>query len=126
MRHVGKYLQVTPEIALVYKQSYPGMSFQEQGNRSKENGKRDVCTQQSILEVCSDSDWAADRQSRQSASCGLFCRTVVSSTFRRSARKLWLAATSILSEAVFLKSLLERSLGIGPKRCTVLRVTQDN
>ena len=80
--------------------------------------------EQSLLEVVTDSDWAADRETRQSVSCGArmvngnlvnFQSKRQKSVALSSCKAETIAATSILSEAVFLKGLLERILGIEPK-----------
>ena len=79
--------------------------------------------EQSLLEVVTDSDWAADRETRQSVSCGArmvngnlvnFQSKRQKSVALSSCKAETIAATSILSEAVFLKGLLERILGIEP------------
>ena len=71
LRFVGKYLKGCPDIHLLHKRTYPGCSFQEKRNRNTGNSQeRNVYKQRSLIEICSDSDWAADRTSRQSVSCG--------------------------------------------------------
>ena len=74
LRFVGKYLKGCPETHLLHKTSYPGCSFQEKRHRSHEPVRnRDMYTQKSLVEICSDSDWAADRETRQSVPCGAIC-----------------------------------------------------
>ena len=71
LRFVGKYLKGCPDSHLVHKTSYPGCSFQDKRNSGHEPFKnRNVYTRKSLIEICSDSDWAADRETRQSVSCG--------------------------------------------------------
>ena len=67
LRHTAKYLKGTPDVSLVHRKSYPGKSFRnDQGDEEQErNPYKEVC----LLEVISGSDWAADRESRQSVSC---------------------------------------------------------
>ena len=71
--YVGKYLRGTPELALIHKKSYPGKSFNEMRNRGTEDEdvERDNYKVPALIEVISDSDWAADREARQSVSCGV-------------------------------------------------------
>ena len=85
---------------------------------------RDVYKELSLLEVITDSGWAADRETGQSVSCGAIMVTGNLVHFQSKRQKSValssceaeaIAATSILSEAVFLKGLLERILGIEPK-----------
>ena len=73
LRYVGKYLKGTPDLALIHKRSYPGKSFSEMRNRGTddEDVERDNYKVPALIEVISDSDWAADRESRQSVSCGV-------------------------------------------------------
>ena len=70
LRYVGKYLKGTPDLALVHKRSYPGKNFSEMRNRGTddEDAERDNYKVPALIEVISDSDWAADRESRQSVS----------------------------------------------------------
>ena len=119
LRYVGKYLKGTPDLALIHKRSYPG-------NRGTddENVERDNYKVPALIEVISDSDWAADRESRQSVSCGVimvngnlvhFQSKRQKSVALSSCEAETIAATSILSEGVFLKGLLERILGVEPR-----------
>ena len=73
LRYVGKYLKGTPDLALIHKRSYPGKSFSEMRNRGTDDKDvgRDNYKVPALIEVISDSDWAADRESRQSVSCGV-------------------------------------------------------
>ena len=125
LRYTAKYLKGSPDLSLVRKRSYPGRSFLDVRNRDEESGRklRDVYKEQSLLEVVTDSDWTADRETRQSASCGaimvngnlvLFQSKRQKSIALSSCEAETIAATSILSEAVFL-SMLERILGVKPK-----------
>ena len=58
---------------MIHKKSYPGKSFSEMRNRGTddENVERDNYKVPALIEVISDSDWAADRESRQSVLCGV-------------------------------------------------------
>ena len=124
LRYVGKYLKGTPELALIHKKSYPGKSFNQMRNRgtADEDVERDNYKVPALTEVISDSDWAADRESRQSVSCGVI---MVNGSLVQSKRQKsialssceaeTIAATSILSEGVSLKGLLERILGVEPR-----------
>ena len=57
LRFVGKYVKGCPDIHLLHKNSYPGCSSQEQRNRGYEKQQhRDIYTQKSLIEICSDSD----------------------------------------------------------------------
>ena len=126
LRYTAKYLKGSPDLALVHKRSYPGRNFLDIRNKGEESGtkKRDVYKEQSLLEVVTDSAWAADRETRQSVSCGAimvngnlvrFQSKRQKSVALSSCEAETIAATSILSEAVFLKGLLERILGVEPK-----------
>ena len=125
LRFVGKYLKGCPDIHLLHKKTYPGCSFQEKRNRSaKSNKERDIYKQQSLIEICSDSDWAADRTSRQSVSCGAimlngnlvhFQSKRQRSVALSSCESETIAAVSIMSEGVFLQKLVERITGIVPE-----------
>ena len=54
---IGKYLEGCPEDMLLHKNSYPGCSFQDMRNRGTERQqRRDIYTQKSLIEVCSNSD----------------------------------------------------------------------
>ena len=120
LRLVGKYLKGCPDIHLLHKTSYPGCSFQEKRNRSH----RDVYTQKSLLEICSDSDWAADRETRQSVSYGAifvngnmvhFQSKRQRSVSLSSCESETIAAVSIMSEGIFLQKLIERITGMTPE-----------
>ena len=125
LRFVGKYLKGCPEIHLLHKTSYPGCSFQERRNRSHEPVQnRDIYTQKSLVEICSDSDWAADRETRQSVSCGAifvngnmihFQSKRQRSISLSSCESETIAAVSIMSEGIFTKKLIERITGIEPE-----------
>ena len=126
LRYVGKYLKGTPDLALIHKRSYPGKSFSEMRNRGTddEDVERDNYKVPALIEVISDSDWAADRESRQSVLCGVimvngnlvhFQSKRQKSVALSSCEAETIAATSILSEGVFLKGLLERILGVEPR-----------
>ena len=80
--------------------------------------------QKSLLEVFADSDWAADRSSRQSVSCGVillngnlvhFQSKRQRSVALSSCEAETIASTSILSEAVFLQGLITRITGQEPE-----------
>ena len=113
LRFVGKYLKGCPEIHLLQKTSYPGCSFQEKRTRGHEQvRKRDIYTQKSLVEICSDSDWAADRETRQSVSCGAifvngnmihFQSKRQRSISLSSCESETIAAVSIMSEGIFIK-----------------------
>ena len=125
LRFVGKYLKGCPEIHLLHKTSYPGCSFQEKRNRGHEQvRKHDIYTQKSLVEICSDSDWAADRETRQSVSCGAifvngnmihFQSKRQRSISLSSCESETIAAVSIMSEGIFIKRLIERITGIEPE-----------
>ena len=125
LRFVGKYLKGCPEIHLLHKTSYPGCSFQEKRNRSHEPVRnRDIYSQKSLVEICSDSDWAADRETRQSVSCGAifvngnmihFQSKRQRSISLSSCESETIAAVSIMSEGIFIKKLIERITGIEPE-----------
>ena len=125
LRFVGKYLKGSPEIHLLHKTSYPGCSFQERRNRSHEPVRnRDIYAQKSLVEICSDSDWAADRETRQSVSCGAifvngnmihFQSKRQRSISLSSCESETIAAVSIMSEGIFIKKLIERITGIEPE-----------
>ena len=124
LRYVGKYLKGTPELALIHKKSYPGKSFNEMRNRGTEDEDVERDKVPALIEVISDSDWATDRESRQSVSCGVimvngnlvhFQSKRQKSVALSSCEAETIAATSILSEGVFLKGLLERILGVEPR-----------
>ena len=125
LRFVGKYLKGCPEIHLLHKTSYPGCSFQEKMNSGHEQvRKRDIYTQKSLVEICSDSDWAADRETRQSVSCGAifvngnmihFQSKRQRSISLSSCESETIAAVSIMSEGIFIKRLIERMTGIEPE-----------
>ena len=125
LRHAAKYLKGTPDVSLIHKKSYPGRSFIEERNeRKEEEVERNVYEQESLLEIVTDSDWAADRESRQSVSCGAIMLNGNLIHFQSKRQKSialssceaeTIAATSILSEGVFLKALLTRILGKEPK-----------
>ena len=125
LRFVAKYLKGCPEIHLLHKTSYPGCSFQEQRNRSHEKqGARSVFAERSLIEICSDSDWAADRETRQSVSCGAifvngnmihFQSKRQRSISLSSCESETIAAVSIMSEGIFIQKLLGRITGIEPE-----------
>ena len=125
LRFVGKYLKGCPDIHLLHKTSYPGCSFQEKRNRSHEQVRnRDIYSQKSLVEICSDSDWAADRETRQSVSCGAifvngnmvhFQSKRQRSVSLSSCESETIAAVSIMSEGIFLQKLIERITGIEPE-----------
>ena len=125
LRFVGKYLKGCPEIHLLHKTSYPGCSSQEKRNRSHEPVRnRDIYTQKSLVEICSDPDWAADRETRQSVSCGAifvsgnmihFQSKRQRSISLSSCESETIAAVSIMSEGIFIKKLIERITGIEPE-----------
>ena len=125
LRHAAKYLKGTPDVSLIHKKSYPGRSFIEERNEGKEKEvERNIYEQESLLEIVTDSDWAADRESRQSVSCGAIMLNGNLIHFQSKRQKSialssceaeTIAATSILSEGVFLKALLTRILGKEPK-----------
>ena len=125
LRFVGKYLKGCPDIHLLHKTSYPGCSFQDRRIGGYEPPKNHIVyTQKSLIEICSDSDWAADRDTRQSVSCGAIfvngnmvhfqskCQRSVSLS---SCESETIAAVSIMSEGVFLQKLIERITGIAPE-----------
>ena len=122
LRFVGKHLKGCPDIHLLHKTSYPGCSSQDKRNGGYEPPKnRNVYTQ---IEICSDSDWAADRETRQSVSCGAifvngnivhFQSKRQRSVSRSSCESEAVAAVSIMSEGVFLQKLIERITGIAPE-----------
>ena len=111
LRFVGKYLKGCPDIRLLHTTSYPGRSFQEKRNRSHEQvRKRDIYSQKSLIEICSDLDWAADRETRQSVSCGAifvngnmihFQSKRQRSISLSSCESETIAAVSIMSEGIF-------------------------
>ena len=125
LRFVGKYLKGCPDVHLLHKTSYPGCSFQEKRNRSHEAVRnRDIYSQKSLVEICSDSDWAADRETRQSVSCGAifvngnmvhFQSKRQRSVSLSSCESETIAAVSIMSEGIFLQKLIERITGIAPE-----------
>ena len=125
LRFVGKYLKGCPDIHLLHKTSYPGCSFQEKRNRSHEQVRnRDIYSQKSLVEICSDSDWAADRETRQSVSCGAifvngnmvhFQSKRQRSVSLSSCESETIAAVSIMSEGISLQKLIERITGIEPE-----------
>ena len=125
LRFVGKYVKGCPDIHLLHKNSYPGCRFQEQRNRGSEKQKhRDVYSQRSLIEICSDSDWAADRESRQSVSCGaIFVNGNMVHVQSKRQRSVSLSscesetitAVSVTSEGVFLQKLIERITGVAPE-----------
>ena len=125
LRFVGKYLKGCPDIHLLHKTSYPGCSFQDKRNRSHEQVRnRDIYTQKSLIEICSDSDWAVDRETRQSVSCGAifvngnmvhFQSKRQRSVSLSSCESQTIAAVSIMSEAIFLQKLIERITGMKPE-----------
>ena len=125
LRFVRKYLKGCPDIHLLRKTSYPGCSFQEKRNRSHEQVRnRDIYSQKSLVEICSDSDWAADRETRQSVSCGAifvngnmvhFQSKRQRSVSLSSCESETIAAVSIMSEGIFLQKLIERITGIAPE-----------
>ena len=125
LRFVGKYLKGCPDIHLLHKTSYPGCSFQEKRNRSHESARnRDIYSQKSLVEICSDSDWAADRETRQSVSCGTifvngnmvhFQSKRQRSVSLSSCESETIAAVSIMSEGIFLQKLIARISGIEPE-----------
>ena len=100
-------------------------SFQKQYNYGKEEPRdRNIYEQPSLIEVCSDSDWAADRENRQSVSCGIISLNGNMIHFQsKRQRNISLSSceaetvtsTGILSGAIFLRELLKRILGIEPK-----------
>ena len=125
LRFVGKYLKGCPDIHLLHKTSYHGCSFQEKRNRNHEPVRnRDVYTQKSLIEICSASDWAADRETRQSVSCGaifvsgnlVHCQSKRQrSVSLSSCESETIAAVSIMSEGIFLQKLIERIIGMTPE-----------
>ena len=124
-RFVGKYLKGCPDIRLLHTTSYPGRSFQEKRNRSHEQvRKRDIYSQKSLIEICSDSDWAADRETRQSVSCGAifvngnmihFQSKRQRSISLSSCESETIAAVSIMSKGIFIQKLIGRLTGIEPE-----------
>ena len=130
LRHAAKYLKGTPDVSLIHKKSYPGRSFIEERNeRKEEEVERNVYEQESLLEIVTDSDWAADRESRQSVSCGaimlngnlIHFQSKRQKSIALSSREAeTIAATSILSEGVFLKALLTRILGKEPNMAVLV------
>ena len=136
LRTVGQCLKGCPDIHLLHKTSYPGCSFQDKRNGGYEPLKhRDVYTQKSWIDICSDSDWAADRETRQSVSCGAifvngnmvhFQSKRQRSVSLLSCESETIAAVSIMSEGVFPK-LMSESQELHQKfDCTSIRVRQDN
>ena len=125
LRFVGKYLKGCPDIRLLHKTSYPGCSFQEKRNRSHEPVRnRDIYSQKSLVKICSDLDWAADCETRQSVSCGaIFVNgNMVHFQSRRqrsvslaSCESETIAAVSVMSEGIFLQKLIARITGIEPE-----------
>ena len=99
--------------------------FQEKRNRSHESVRiRDIYSQKSLVEICSDSDWAADRETRQSVSCGAifvngnmvhFQSKRQRSVSLSSCESETIAAVSIMSEGIFLQKLIARITGIEPE-----------
>ena len=98
--------------------------MRNRGTDGEEEVERDNYKVPALIEVISDSDWAADRESRQSVSCGVimvngnlvhFQSKRQKSVALSSCEAETIAATSILSEGVFLKGLLERILGVEPR-----------
>ena len=76
------------------------------------------------MEICSDSDWAADRETRQSVSCGAifvngnmihFQSKRQRSISLSSCESETIAAVSIMSEGILIKKLIERITGIEPE-----------
>ena len=125
LKQVGKYLKGTSDVALIHKHSFPGRSFlTEKSHEIHGFNERNPHGQQSVLEAISDSDWAADRENRQSASCGaiMLNGNLIHFQFKRqkcvalsSCAVETIAATSMMSEAVFLKGLLTSVLGQEPR-----------
>ena len=125
LRFVGKYLKGCPDIHSLHKTPYPVCSFQDTRNRSHEQARiRDIYTQKSLIEICSDSDWAADRETRQSVSCGAifvngnmvhFQSKRQRSVSLSSCESETIAAVSIMSEGIFLQKLIERITGVEPE-----------
>ena len=122
LRFVGKCVKGCPDIHLLRQNSYPGCRFQEQGNEKQKH--RDVSLQKSLIEIYSDSDWAADRESKQSVSCGAifvngnmvhFQSKRQRSVSLSSCESETIAAVSIMSEGVFLQKLIERITGVAPE-----------
>ena len=80
--------------------------------------------QKSLIEICSDSDWAADRETRQSVSCGaIFVNGSMVHLQSKRQRRVSLsscesekiAAVSVMSKGAFLQKLIERITGIAPE-----------
>ena len=137
LRHVGKYLKGTPDVDLIHKRSYPGKSFLKEKDNFQNvgYGRRNPYEQESVLEVISDSDWAADRDSRQSVSCGAILLNGNLMHFQSKRQKgvalssceaETIAATSILSEAVFLKRFVDKNLRLSSEDDSVFRFEQSN
>ena len=102
LRHVGKYFKGTPDVGLIHKRSYQGRSILKEKGKFQSNGygARNPYEQESVL----------DRESRQSVSCGaiMLNGNLFRFQFKRqkcvalsSCEAETIAATSILSEAVF-------------------------
>ena len=77
-----------------------------------------------MIEICSDSDWAADRETRQSVSCGaIFVNGNMIHFQSKRQRSISLsscesetsAAVSIMSEGIFIQKLIGRLTGIEPE-----------
>ena len=110
---------------MLHKTSYPGCRFQDKRNRNHKAVKnRDAYTQKGLIEICSDSDWAADRETRQSVSYGAIfvnCNMVHFQSKRQGSVSLssceseTIAAVSIMSEGIFLQKLIERITGMTPE-----------
>eukprot|EP00439_Symbiodinium_sp_Y106_P028956 s8096_g3.t1 len=104
LRYVGKYLKGTPELALIHKKSYPGKSFNQMRNRgtADEDVERDNYKVPALTEVISDSDWAADRESRQSVKRRKRAQAMekAAAAMKRRRKKILKTAEELQQEAV--------------------------
>ena len=95
-----------------------------------EDVERDNYKVPALIEVISDSDWAADRESRQSVPCGVimvngnlvhFQSKRQKSVALSSCEAETIAATSILSEGVFFERIVGKNSGCGTQTGSIFR-----
>ena len=68
LRNVGKYWKGTTQYFLRHEKTHCGKSFMEPPNEAKHQ-KSNIFKQPTLIEVCTDSDWANDASTRSSTSC---------------------------------------------------------
>ena len=69
LRHTAKFVIHNAEAHVLHKPTYPGCSFLARDQKPRNHDAKDIYPKPSLLQVCSDSDSASCRTTRQSNSC---------------------------------------------------------